>query len=101
MSNPIPSVRHRTVTVSDIRLFYREAGCSEMPTLILLHGFPSSSHQFRYLLPALADRWHVVAPDFPAFGYRALYLHAYGAQVGFRLAMRTPDRVTALVIQNS
>ena len=132
MSSPILSVRYRTVTVSDVRLFYREAGCSEMPTLILLHGFPSSSHQFRYLLPALADRWHVVAPDFPAFGYSAcpdraryvytfdhyadtietfvralnleryaLYLHDYGAQVGFRLAMRTPDRVTALVIQNS
>ena len=82
MSSPILSVRYRTVTVSNVRLFYREARCSGTPTLILLHGFPSSSHQFRYLLPALADRWHVVAPDFPAFGYsacpdRARYVYTF------------------------
>ena len=125
-------VRHRTVEVAGIRIFYREAGSQDAPAVLLLHGFPSSSHQFRFLLLALADRYHVLAPDFPGFGFSAcpntaeyayifthyadtieaftrkfeldryaLYVHDYEAQVGFRLALRSPDRIKALVIQNS
>jgi pimeloyl-ACP methyl ester carboxylesterase len=63
------SVRHRNVEVDGIRMFYREAGDPKLPTLMLLHGFPSSSHMFRHLLPALADRFHLVAPDYPGFGF--------------------------------
>jgi pimeloyl-ACP methyl ester carboxylesterase len=62
-------VRHRTVQVGDIEVFYREAGRRDAPAVLLLHGFPTSSHMFRHLIPALADRYRVVAPDYPAFGY--------------------------------
>src|ERR1051325_7000422 len=60
---------HRDVEVSGHNIFYREAGDSLAPTLLLLHGFPTSSHMFRNLIPALADRYHVVAPDLPGFGF--------------------------------
>jgi pimeloyl-ACP methyl ester carboxylesterase len=125
-------VRHRRVTIAGTEIFYREAGLPGAPTLLALHGFPSSSRQFRHLLPALAESRHVIAPDLPGFGFSAcpdrgrysysfngyaetidafaralgltqyaLYLHDYGAQTGFRLAMQAPQRVRALVIQNS
>ena len=125
-------VRHRTTEIEGVKIFYREGGSPSAPAVLLLHGFPSSSFQFRYLLPALADHYYVLAPDFPAFGFSecpvrsrysytfdhyadtieaftnklglaqyALYVHDYGAQVGFRLALRSPERVAALVIQNS
>jgi pimeloyl-ACP methyl ester carboxylesterase len=61
-------IHYRTVTVSGHNLFYREAGEPKNPTLLLLHGFPTSSHMFRDLIPVLADRYHVVAPDLPGFG---------------------------------
>lgn len=61
-------VFHRTVKVSGLDVFYREAGPKDAPTLLLLHGFPTSSHMFRNLIPALADKFHVVAPDYPGFG---------------------------------
>jgi len=124
-------VRHRTILVDGVRIFYREAGREDAPALLLLHGFPASSHMFRYLIPALADRYHVVAPDYPGFGYSdfpdrerfahsfesyaevmdhfvqavglkqyALYIQDYGAPVGLRLALRAPQRVTALIVQN-
>ena len=127
---PIP-VMHRTVKVGELEIFYREAGPKGAPTLLLLHGFPTSSQMFRTLIPALADRYHVVAPDYPGFGesampsrdrfnytfdnladvmeafterlgltHYALYLQDYGAPVGYRLAVRHPERVTALVVQN-
>lgn len=64
-------VRHRTIEVDGVRIFYRQAGPEDAPTVLLLHGFPSSSHMFRHLIPALADRWHVVAPDYPGFGASA------------------------------
>jgi pimeloyl-ACP methyl ester carboxylesterase len=62
-------IRYRTATVDGLKLFYRDAGSPEHPTLLLLHGFPSSSHMFRNLIPLLADRFHVVAPDLPGFGF--------------------------------
>ena len=126
-----PPTTYRHVEVDGVRIFYREAGPSDAPHVLLLHGFPSSSHMFRDLIPALADRFHVVAPDYPGFGHSdmpapdafaytfdhladvidtftarvgldryALYVQDYGAPVGFRLAVRHPERIRALVIQN-
>ena len=122
---------HRTVEVDGLSIFYREAGPRGAPVVLLLHGFPTSSRMFRNLIPALADRFHVVAPDYPGFGGSSmpplgtfdytfdrlaqvmerfterlgltrysLYVQDYGAPVGFRLAVRHPERVQALVIQN-
>lgn len=66
---PHLKTRHRTVNIDGVKIFYREAGDPNAPTILLLHGFPASSHMFRDLIPALADRFHVVAPDYPGFGY--------------------------------
>ena len=121
------NVSHRTVKVRDLDVFYREAGPKDAPAL-LLHGFPTSSQMFRNLIPALADRYHVLAPDYPGFGHSsmpprhefaytfdnlaavveeftttlglskyALYLQDYGAPVGYRLASRHADSVSASV----
>lgn len=65
---PTSQVLHRTVKIGDLDIFYREAGPKGAPTILLLHGFPTSSHMFRNLIPALADRYHVIAPDYPGFG---------------------------------
>ncbi len=65
-------VFHRSMIVDDVEIFYREAGSRENPTVLLLHGFPTSSHMFRNLIPALADGYHVVAPDYPGFGYSSM-----------------------------
>lgn len=123
------SVRHRELDLDGIRVFYREAGPEDAPVLLLPHGYPCSSYQYRNLMPALADRWRTVAPDFPGFGLSAtpesfaytfdgyarflerfaarlgleryaLYLHDYGSQIGLRLAIAAPERVTALIVQN-
>lgn len=64
----MPVIRHRTIRVADINIFVREAGDPARPTLVLLHGFPSSSRYYLRLMDRLADRWHVVAPDYPGFG---------------------------------
>lgn len=119
----------RRTDVGDVSIFYREAGSREHPTVLLLHGFPTSSHQFRDLIPRLADRYHVVAPDLPGFGFTtapagfeysfaqlaeamaaftdaigleryAIYVFDYGAPVGFRLALDRPGAITAIVSQN-
>jgi pimeloyl-ACP methyl ester carboxylesterase len=63
--------RHRSVTVDGVEIFYREAGPAAAPALLLLHGYPTSSHMFRNLIPTLAARYRVVAPDYPGFGYSA------------------------------
>jgi pimeloyl-ACP methyl ester carboxylesterase len=124
-------IHYRTAAVGDHQIFYREAGDPNQTSLLLLHGFPSSSHMFRNLIPLLSDRFHIVAPDLPGFGFSqspprsqfkytfdnlatvieaftevvrlqryALYVFDYGAPVGYRLATRHPDRVTAIVSQN-
>jgi pimeloyl-ACP methyl ester carboxylesterase len=77
------SVRHKTVDLGEVEMFYREGGSSSSPALLLLHGFPTSSHMFRNLIPQLADRYRVVAPDLPGFGYtkapaRGLYAYTFG-----------------------
>src|SRR5882724_11886145 len=69
MSNTItPTVFYRTINVEGLEMFYREAGPRDAPAVLLLHGFPSSSHMFRNLIPMLTDKYHVVAPDFPGYG---------------------------------
>jgi len=65
------SVRHRSIQIGAIDIFYRESGPAEAPVVLLPHGYPSSSFQFRNFMPALADRWRLIAPDFPGFGYSA------------------------------
>ena len=64
-----PVTYYRTAAVGDVKVFYREAGDPKKPALLLLHGFPTSSHMFRNLIPLLADRYHVIAPDYPGFGF--------------------------------
>jgi len=72
MSNTItPTVFYRTLNLEGLEIFYREAGPRDAPTVLLLHGFPSSSHMFRNLIPMLADKYHVVAPDFPGYATRS------------------------------
>ena len=62
-------IRYKQAAVDGVNIFYREAGLETAPTILLLHGFPTSSHMFRNLIPALAERYHVVAPDLPGFGF--------------------------------
>jgi pimeloyl-ACP methyl ester carboxylesterase len=125
------AVHHRRMKLNGIEVFYREAGPAGAPAVVLLHGFPTSSHMFRNLIPALKGRYRVIAPDYPGFGHSAipdrsafgysfasfadivdqlltslgvnryaLYVMDYGAPVGYRLALKHPERVTALVVQN-
>jgi pimeloyl-ACP methyl ester carboxylesterase len=124
-------IQYRKVSVDGFNVFYRQAGPADAPALLLLHGFPTSSHMFRELIPALADRFHVVAPDLPGFGHSdmpprgkftytfaklaevierfteviglvrfAIYVFDYGAPTGFRMAVRHPERITAIISQN-
>lgn len=69
MRTPIARTSYRTTTVDGLKIFYREAGSPDKQTIVLLHGFPASSHMFRELIPALATDYHVIAPDYPGFGY--------------------------------
>ncbi|WPL57937.1 alpha/beta hydrolase [Qipengyuania profunda] len=125
------STRYNFQNVEGIDVFYREAGPSDAPVILLLHGFPSSSHMFRDLIPLLSRRNRVIAPDLPGFGKTlpdeqdgfeytfenltkvvtgfcdelsldrfALYVFDYGAPIGFRMAMRQPERITAIISQN-
>jgi pimeloyl-ACP methyl ester carboxylesterase len=121
------SIAYRTVDVDGINIFYREAGKAGAPKLLLLHGFPSSSHMFRDLVPLLADRFHIIAPDLPGFGQSGdpkvnsfdsiadtiqrftgivgfdrfiVYVFDYGAPTGFRLAIRQPERIAGIISQN-
>lgn len=122
------NVSYRTINVDGVKVFYREAGSPGAPKLLLLHGFPSSGHMFRDLIPLLADRYHIIAPDLPGFGLSdlpgrghsfdsiaetidrfteivgfgryAIYVFDYGAPTGFRLAVKHPERITAIISQN-
>lgn len=127
----MPAIHHRYAIIDGHRLFYREAGRDGAPILVMLHGFPTSSSMFRALLPALADRWHVIAPDHLGFGLSdappvagftytfdaltdltagllrhlgvhryAMYVHDYGAPIGWRLALRDPASIAAIITQS-
>src|SRR4051812_19168562 len=67
-----PVTHHRTTKVDGVNIFYREAGPAQAPVVLLLHGFPTSSHMFRNLIPALSDKYHVIAPDYPGFGQSSM-----------------------------
>lgn len=121
--------RHRVAAVGDARIFYREAGVPDAPALLLLHGYPSSSHIFRDIMAPLAEVARVVAPDMPGFGFTEvaddydysfetigrtidafadavgiermfLYVHDFGAPVAYYLALAHPDRIRGLIVQN-
>jgi pimeloyl-ACP methyl ester carboxylesterase len=125
------TITYQKVLIDDVGVFYREAGPRNAPTIVLLHGFPTSSRQFATLIPLLATRYHVIAPDYPGFGLSdapdpssfaytfdnlakivdgllvqlgvdrySLYIHDYGAPVGFRLMLAHPERMHALITQN-
>jgi len=127
----MPAVHYRYATIDGHQLFYREAGEAAAPALVLLHGFPTSSYMFRQLIPALADRYHVIAPDHLGFGLSdapaveefdytfdaltdltagllrelgiaryAMYVQDYGAPIGWRLALRDPTAIAAIISQN-
>lgn len=124
-------IHYRTRTINGHELFYREAGDPGAPTVVLLHGYPSSSFMFRNLIPLLAGDYHVIAPDHLGFGFSstptvdefdytfdaladltaalladlgvsryAIYVQDYGAPIGWRLAVRDPEAVTAIISQN-
>jgi pimeloyl-ACP methyl ester carboxylesterase len=125
------NIHYRTADVGGFKVFYRQAGASNAPKLLLLHGFPTAGHMFRDLIPRLADQFNLVAPDLPGFGQSdmpprssfkytfdnladvidrftqaigfdkyALYVFDYGAPTGFRLAVKHPERITAIISQN-
>jgi pimeloyl-ACP methyl ester carboxylesterase len=124
-------VHYQVVRISDVDIFYREAGAKSAPVLLLLHGFPTSSSMFRNLIPRLAASFHVIAPDYPGYGFSGmpdrksfsytfenmtniveefteklqltkytLYVMDYGAPIGYRLALRHPERVAGFIVQN-
>src|SRR5580658_2586464 len=93
------AIGYRTAGVDGRAIFYREAGAPGAPKLLLLHGFPSASHMFRDLIPRLADAIDRFT-DIIGFDRYAIYAFDYGAPTGFRLAVRHPDRITAIISQN-
>jgi pimeloyl-ACP methyl ester carboxylesterase len=128
----VEPTRYLTVAVDGVDVFYRQAGPPDAPALLLLHGFPSSSRMWQPLIDRLADRYRLIAPDYPGFGHSAappasefgytfdrladhvlrftdligldrytLLMQDYGGPVGMRLAVRRPERVTALIVQNA
>lgn len=124
-------MKYRSINVNNIRIFYREAGRTDKPVLVLFHGFPSASHMFRDLLPMLEEDFHLIAPDYPGFGQSDapnrevfsytfdhiadimdsfleqlgvkqfyMYVFDYGALIGFRIAVKHPERILGIISQN-
>jgi len=130
MSVPTTTTKYLTLSSGE-SVFYREAGVTSAPTVLLLHGFPSSSHQYRKLIPILSPQYRVIAPDLPGFGFTkptdnykytfdniaetidtflaelpnppqkySIYVFDYGAPTGFRIALKHPEKVQAIISQN-
>lgn len=126
----IPPMAHRFADVDGVRVFYRETGPADAPVLLLLHGFPSASHQFRRLMDALGGRYRLIAPDYPGFGHTeategfaysfdrladvvegfvkvlqldrfVMYTFDFGGPIGMRLATRHPEWIAGLIVQNA
>lgn len=126
---PYTPVFHRRLDLDGVDIFYREAGSENAPAILLPHGYPCSSYEFRNYMAALGDRWRLLAPDFPGCGYSAtpdnfdysfdgyaaflarfadrlglkrfvIYLHDFGSQIGLRLAIARPDMIAGCIIQN-
>ena len=124
-------IHFKSANVDGLNVFYRQAGKTGQPKLLLLHGFPTSSHMFRNLIPLLSDQFHIIAPDLPGFGKTdlpprtdfnytfeniadvidrftevvgfdrfAVYIFDYGAPTGLRIALKHPERITAIISQN-
>ena len=124
-------MKYSTINVKGINVFFREAGDITLPVMVLFHGFPSSSHMFRDLMPMLESKFHVIAPDYPGFGQSDspsrdefeysfdhlaevmddfltgmgidrffMYVFDYGAPIGFRIALKHPERILGIVSQN-
>jgi pimeloyl-ACP methyl ester carboxylesterase len=90
------AINYRTADVDGWKIFYREAGSRDAPTLLLLHGFPSAGHMFRDLIPHLADRFHIVAPDLPGFGQSDLVARGMFAYTFDHIA-EVIDRFTEVI----
>lgn len=129
--NQMEKINYKTLEIKGIKIAYREAGITNKPTIVLLHGYPSSSHQYRKVLDQLANEYHLIAPDYPGYGNSdfpspdnyeytfdniastmnaflekkeitsyAIMMQDYGAPIGFRIATKHPERVTAIINQN-
>ncbi|MFD1552902.1 alpha/beta fold hydrolase [Putridiphycobacter roseus] len=127
-----PPTGHHYLAIGDVKLFYRAAGNPKNPTIVLLHGYPSSSHTYRHLIPMLATHYYVIAPDNLGSGYSThlnpdsthytfdllaeytqklvdrlgikkyvMYMQDFGAPVGYRMMMKDPERIEALIVQNA
>lgn len=130
-SQEVNRTTYKTQQVGNVKIFYREAGSPSRPTIVLLHGFPSSSHMFRDLIPQLSSQYHIIAADMPGYGYSdqpstdqfeytfdhiagvmdqfldsvgvkkySIYIQDYGSPIGFRLFLKHPDRIQAIITQN-
>lgn len=124
------TIRSSTIRVDDVDVFYRHTGSEDAPAIVLLHGFPSSSRQYKRLMDALGDRYRMLAPDYPGSGYTqapedfvcsfdrlsdviegfvdalgletlSLYTFDFGGPVGLRLATRRPEMLAGLIVQNA
>ncbi len=122
-------IKHCRVSAGGVDTFYRESGPPDAPVLLLPHGYPCSSFEFRNLMPELADNWRLIAPDYPGFGYSegpsgfpytfdglakwldtfveaikldrfVIYLHDFGSPIGARLSIMKPERIVGQIIQN-
>ncbi|MFZ2109600.1 MAG: alpha/beta hydrolase [Roseiarcus sp.] len=131
-ADDVKATKYRSMQIDGLSVAYREAGPPEAPTVLLLHGFPSSSRMYQRLFPLLSDRYHLVAPDYVGFGHSdapdpshfdytfdhladivakmvgqmglthyVLFMQDYGGPIGFRLALRRPEAVDAMIIQNA
>ena len=131
ISSDYSKIKYKTIKIEDTEIFYRESGNPKNPSILLLHGFPSSSFMFRELIPKLSENYYLIAPDYPGFGQTkspirssfkysfdnisniidkftekiglkkySMYVFDYGAPIGFRLALKHPERIESIISQN-